>query len=96
MQRGWHKPRLVPPTHIRTLAKVLQEHPGLSFEIEGGADPQRDRRLRALAQKRANAVLAALSQIAPEGATRRFLVTPHLGPKDGAAGNSVELRLKKD
>ncbi|HXI59475.1 MAG TPA: DUF748 domain-containing protein, partial [Polyangia bacterium] len=28
---------------IRTLAKALQERPGLSFEIEGGADPQRDR-----------------------------------------------------
>ena len=162
---------------IRTLARALQERPGLSFEIEGGADPQRDRAglhdhifqqklraqkmleavktgdaqapaedapinaterphlielaykaetfpkprnflgiekglpsaemeklltthivvddddLRALAQKRANAVLAALSRITPEGAARLFLVTPRLGPAPGAA---VELRLKKD
>jgi hypothetical protein len=28
---------------VRTLAKALRERPGLSFEIEGGADPQRDR-----------------------------------------------------
>jgi hypothetical protein len=35
-------------------------------------------------------------EIAPEGATRLLLVTPHLRSKDGAAGNSVELRLKKD
>ncbi|HXI59111.1 MAG TPA: hypothetical protein VNO55_23755, partial [Polyangia bacterium] len=167
---------------IRTLARALQERPGLSFEIEGGADPQRDREdlrrhifqqklraqrvielakagstpgvtppaqdaaapidaaerphlvelaykaetfakprnflgiekglppaemekmiathivvdddaLRALAQERAKAVLGALSKIAPEGATRLFLVTPRLGPTPGAA---VELRLKKD
>jgi hypothetical protein len=163
---------------IRTLAKALQERPGLSFEIEGGADPQRDREdlrrhifqqklraqrgielvktgvtppaqdavapidvaerphlvalaykaetfpkprnflgiekglpppemekmiathivvdddaLRTLAEERAKAVLGALSKIAPEGATRLFLVTPRLGPTPGAA---VELRLKKD
>jgi hypothetical protein len=40
-------------------------------------------------------VLAALSKIAPEGAARLFLVTPHLGPKPEGPGNSVELRLKK-
>ncbi|HEX3694942.1 MAG TPA: DUF748 domain-containing protein [Polyangia bacterium] len=162
---------------VRTLAKALQERPGLSFEIEGGADPARDREelrrrlfdqklraqqvleaaqagdptppaadapltatqrphllqlaykaetfpkprnflglekdlppaemekliathivvdddaLRALAQQRANAVLASLAKIAPEGATRLFLVTPRLGSSPGAA---VELRLKKD
>ncbi|HEY2901276.1 MAG TPA: DUF748 domain-containing protein, partial [Polyangia bacterium] len=162
---------------IRTLAKALQERPGLSFEIEGGAEPARDREelrrrlldgklqaqktleaakaggatppaadapltaaerphllqlaykaetfpkprnflgvekdlppvemekliathivvdddvLRALAQQRANAVLAALAKIAPEGATRLFLVAPNLGPNPGPA---VELRLKKD
>jgi Domain of Unknown Function (DUF748) len=165
---------------IKTLARALQERPGLSFEIEGSADPQRDREdlrrhlftqklraqkvleaarsgdaapvgsdapiadaerphlielaykaenfpkprnflgvekglpvpemeklilthlpvdddaLRALAQQRANAVLAALGKIAPEGAARLFLVTPHLGPKPEGPGSSVELRLKKD
>jgi hypothetical protein len=28
---------------LATLAKALRERPGISFEIEGGADPQRDR-----------------------------------------------------
>jgi Domain of Unknown Function (DUF748) len=31
------------PDKIRTLGKVLRERPGLSFEIEGRADPARDR-----------------------------------------------------
>jgi uncharacterized protein involved in outer membrane biogenesis len=31
------------PDRIRTLSKVLRERPGLSFEIEGRADPARDR-----------------------------------------------------
>jgi len=28
---------------LATLGKILRERPGISFEIEGGADPQRDR-----------------------------------------------------
>src|SRR5204863_8629307 len=32
------------PEKIRTLGKVLHERPGLSFEIEGRADPARDRK----------------------------------------------------
>jgi uncharacterized protein involved in outer membrane biogenesis len=31
------------PDKVRTLGKVLHERPGLSFEIEGRADPDRDR-----------------------------------------------------
>jgi Domain of Unknown Function (DUF748) len=163
---------------LGTLAKAMQERPGISFEIEGGADGQRDREglrrfllehrmkarklselmqaggdgtvaspddlqldsadrgrlleqlfksatfvkpknalgfdktlspaemeglilantrvedddLRALALRRATAVQAGLARSLPAGASRLFLVTPHVG---GPVGH-VDLKIKKD
>jgi uncharacterized protein involved in outer membrane biogenesis len=48
------------PEKIRTLGKVLHERPGLSFEIEGHADPARDREglRRTLHERKLRAQLA--------------------------------------
>lgn len=169
---------------LESLSKALRERPGLSFEIEGGADRERDREslkrnlyerklkdqkmletvatgaavsnpedvkfdaperprlveaayktatfpkprnvfgrpkdlpvdemeklmlantivdedaLRLLAERRATVVREAVAKMAPDGATRLFLVAPHVTGGGAVAakgpGNRVEFRLKKD
>ena len=55
-----------------------------------------DDALRALAERRATAVRESLARLAPEGATRLFLVAPRLSKPSEAAGHRVEFKLKKD
>jgi hypothetical protein len=84
---------------IRALARILHERPALRFEIQGSADPRRDRpegaapadgeALRVLAGRRALVVRDALARLEHGGLGRLFLVSPRT-----ADGGRVELRLK--
>jgi hypothetical protein len=91
---------------VRTLGRALHERRELSFEIEGAADPARDRAglrrtqigrdeaeaLAELARRRALAVRDALAHAAPDAAARLFVVKPKVGVGEGAR---VRLRLRK-
>ena len=83
---------------------MLRDRPGLLLEIQGQADPERDRpglekqdlgsdqeALRALAGRRAAAVRDALARSEPEVADRLFLSEPQVAGTERPAG--VELRL---
>jgi hypothetical protein len=83
---------------LRELGRALAERNELSFEIEGSADPERDRGfeggdLSALAARRASAVRDALARAAPAGAGRLIVGAPRVG-KD--TGSRVQLRIKED
>jgi outer membrane protein OmpA-like peptidoglycan-associated protein len=84
---------------LGALAKALREHPTMSCDIEGRADPARDGAgLRhdafvALAERRARAVRDALARSNPDAIPRIFVVSPSVA---GGAGSRVELRLKTD
>jgi uncharacterized protein involved in outer membrane biogenesis len=93
-------------TKVRALGRALHERRELSFEIEGGADPSRDRAalhrtlvargeaeaLLELARRRALAVRDALVHAAPDAGGRLFVVKPKVGAGEGSR---VRLQLRR-
>jgi hypothetical protein len=89
---------------VPLLARELRDRPALLLEIQGQADPERDRpglekqglatdqeALRALAGRRAAAIRDALARSDPGVAGRLFLSEPQVAPTARPVG--VELRL---